>query len=170
MTESVDFTKEKDVLGQETPQVYIKTEDLIEKPEKIDYTKIYELPTIKSRYFSTLIDVLIIVLLSLGISSLLEKIGQVPDYLKAILFVVVILLYEPILVSFGTTVGQFFLNIRVRNFRDPKTKLAFHQALLRSLVKILLGWVSFVTVTFNLNRRAIHDLASGSIVIANKIK
>ena len=169
MTESVDFTKDKDVLGQETPLVFIKTEESIEKPEKIDYTKAYVLPTIKTRYFSTLIDVIIIVLLSLGISSLLEIIGQVPGYIKGILFLVIILLYEPILVAFGTTVGQFFLNIRVRNFKDPKIKLAFHLAILRSFVKIFLGWLSFITVTFNLNRRAIHDLASGSIVITKKI-
>jgi uncharacterized RDD family membrane protein YckC len=170
MTESVDFTRDKDVPGQETPLVFIKTEESIEKPEEIDYSKVYVLPTIKTRYFSTLIDVLIIVLLSLGISSLLETIGQVPDYIKGILFLVVILLYEPILVAFGTTVGQFFLNIRVRNFEDPRIKLAFHLAIFRSFVKIILGWLSFITVTFNLNRRAIHDLASGSIVIANKIK
>jgi uncharacterized RDD family membrane protein YckC len=169
MTESVDFTKDKDVLGQETPPVFIKTEESIEKPERIDYSKVYVLPTIKTRYFSMLIDVIIIVLLSLGISSLLEIIGQVPDYIKGFLFLVVILLYEPILVAFGTTVGQFFLNIRVRNFDDPGTKLAFHLAILRSIVKIFLGWLSFITVTFNLNRRAIHDFASGSIVIANKI-
>jgi uncharacterized RDD family membrane protein YckC len=170
MTESVDFTKSKDILGQEIPLVFIKTEELIEKPEKIDYSKVYVLPTIKARYISMLIDVLIIVLLSLGISSLLDTIEQVPGFVKGILFVVVVLLYEPILITAGTTVGQFFLNLRVRNFKHPDQKLAFHLAILRTLVKIFLGWLSFVTVTFNVNRRAIHDFASGSIMISNRIK
>lgn len=170
MTESEDFTKSKDVLGQEIPLVFIKSEELIEKPEKTDYSGIYVLPTIRARYISMLIDVLIIVLLSIGISYLLETIGQVPGFVKGILFVIVVLLYEPILVTAGTTVGQFLLNLRVRNFNHPDQKLAFHLALLRTLVKIILGWLSFVTVTFNINRRAIHDFASGSIMISNRIK
>lgn len=170
MNESEDFTKKKDVRGQEIPLVFIKTEELIEKPEKIDYSKVYFLPTIKARYVSMLIDVLIIVLLSIGISSLLETIGQVPGFVKGILFVVVVLLYEPILITSGATVGQFFLNLRVRNFKHPDQKLAFPLAILRTLVKIFLGWLSFVTVTFSVNRRAIHDFASGSIMISNRIK
>ena len=169
MTESVDFTKSKDVLGQEIPLVFIKTEELIEKPEKIDYSKVYVLPTIKTRYTSMIIDVLIIVLLSIGISSLMETIGQVPGWVKGILFVVVVLLYEPILVTSGTTVGQFFMNIRVRNFRHPDRKLTFQAAVLRTLVKVFLGWLSFVTVTFNLNRRGIHDFVSSSIMISKRI-
>lgn len=170
MTESEDFTKSKDVFGQEIPLVFIKSEELIEEPEKTDYSKVYVLPTIKARYISMLIDVLIIVLLSIGISSLLEIIGQVPGFVKGILFVVVVFCYEPILVTAGTTVGQFLLNLRVRKFSHPDQKLAFHLALLRTLVKIILGWLSFVTVTFNINRRAIHDFASGSIMISNRIK
>jgi uncharacterized RDD family membrane protein YckC len=117
-----------------------------------------------------LIDGIVILLLALGISTLLEKLGQVPDYARGILFVIVVVLYEPILVTIGTTVGQFFLNIRVRDFKNPGNKLAFPLVLLRFIVKIFLGWLSFITVTFNINRRAIHDFASGSIIISNKIE
>jgi uncharacterized RDD family membrane protein YckC len=165
MNEPEDYQKEKDVLGQEIPQVFVKAEEVAEKPGKIDYSKVWVLPTIKARYVSMLIDILILVVIYTGITSLLEIIGEVPGFVKGILFVVVVLLYEPILVSTGATIGQLFMGLRVRNFKTPDHKLAFHLAVLRTLIKILLGWLSFVTVTFNVNRRAIHDFASGSIMI-----
>lgn len=170
MNENGDLTIDKDILGQELPLVYIKFEEISGKKEKIDYSQIYVLPTIKSRYFSTLIDVVVILLLSLGISSLFDAIGLVPDYVRGIFFVVVIVLYEPILVTFGATVGQLLLGIRVRNFKNPEKKIVSPLILLRFIIKLFLGWLSFITVTFNINRRAIHDFASGSIMIANKIE
>jgi uncharacterized RDD family membrane protein YckC len=170
MNESEDFSKEKDVIGQEIPLVFIKAEDASEKPGKIDYSKIYVLPTIKARYISMLIDILIIILISSAISSAFEIIGSVPGFVKGILFVVVVLLYEPILITSGSTIGQLFMNLRVRDFKHPDQKLSFHLAILRTIVKILLGWLSFVTVTFNVNRRAIHDFASGSIMLSKRIK
>jgi uncharacterized RDD family membrane protein YckC len=170
MDESEAFPKEKDVLGQEIPQVFIKAEELTEKPEKIDYSKVYVLPSIKARYISMLIDILILIVIYTGVTSLLEIIGQVPGFVKGILFVVVVLLYEPILITSGATIGQLFMGLRVRNFKHPDQKLSFHLAILRTMVKILLGWLSFVTVTFNINRRAIHDFASGSIMTSKRIK
>jgi uncharacterized RDD family membrane protein YckC len=166
MNESEEFGKGKDVIRQETPPAFVKAEDATEKPGKIDYSGVYVLPTIKARYISMLIDVLIIILISSAISSVFEIIGKVPGFVKGILFVVVVLFYEPILVSSGSTIGQLIMHLRVRNFKHPDQKLIFHLAVLRTLVKILLGWLSFVTVTFNVNRRAIHDFASGSIIIS----
>ena len=160
---------EKDILDQDLCPVFIKLEEINERKEPVDYSKTYILPSIKTRYFSTLIDVTVMLLLSLGISSLFDKMGQVPDYVRGTLFVVVFILYEPVLVSFGTTVGQLILNIRVRNFNNPVKKLAFPLVMVRFVLKVFLGWLSFLTVTFNINRRAIHDFASGSVMIANKI-
>lgn len=168
MNESEVYEKEEDIQGQDSHLIFIDTED-VQKPSKLDHSKMYVLPTIKTRYISMLIDILILVLIALAISSLFEMIGKVPGLVKALLFVIVVLLYEPILIASGTTVGQFFMSIRVRNFRNPDQKLTFHLAVLRTIVKILLGWLSFVTVTFNVNRRAIHDFASGSIMISKKI-
>jgi uncharacterized RDD family membrane protein YckC len=168
MTENFDSTNNKDILGQDFPPVFLKSEEIAEEKEKVDYSKTYVLPSIKIRYFSTFIDILVILGLSLGISSLFEKIGEVPNYVRAIVFVVVFILYEPILISLGATVGQLILNIRVKSFKDPQKKLSIFLAVLRTICKILLGWISFLIVTFNLNRRAIHDFVSNSIVIENK--
>jgi uncharacterized RDD family membrane protein YckC len=170
MNNSNDLTRDKDVLGQDITPVFIKTEELIEKPEKIDHSKVYVLPSLKTRYFSMLIDVIIIVILALGITQLLEIIGTVPDWIRASLFFFIFVLYEPILITLGSTIGQMFLNIRVRSFNNPREKLQFHMALIRFLIKAILGWLSFITITFNINRRAIHDFVSGSIMISKSIE
>jgi hypothetical protein len=33
------------------------------------------------------------------------------------------------------------------------------------VLKTLLGWISFLTITRNTERRAIHDLVSGSVMV-----
>ena len=132
MTENFDTPSDKDILGQDIPPVFLKSEEIPEEKKKVDYSKTYVLPSIKIRYFSTLIDLLVIIGLSLGISSLFEKIGEVPNYVRAIAFVVVFILYEPILVSLGATVGQLILNIRVKSFKNPQKKLSVLLAVVRT--------------------------------------
>ncbi len=161
----VDFYRKKDVFGQEIETEDVKSEDENYKKDKINHSLEYTLPSIKTRYISMLIDALVIVLLSLGISSLFEMIGEVPDALRVIVFAIIIILYEPILISFACTTGQAIMNIRVRKFKNPKKKILFTHAILRLFTKALLGWISLLTVTFNDNHRAIHDFLSGSIVI-----
>jgi uncharacterized RDD family membrane protein YckC len=170
MTNMEELTGNTDVQGQKIPPVFIKTEEINTKQDKQDYSKVYILPSLRTRYVSMIIDVLIIVLIALGATQLFEIIGIVPNWIRAATFIFVFLLYEPILVSVGCTVGQLLLNIRVRRFKDPTIKLLFPMALIRFLVKAFLGWLSFVTIIFNVNRQAIHDLASGSIMISCKIE
>ncbi len=170
MIEKNDSNVNDNILDQNLIPEYIKAEDIADKKEKIDYSKVYELPTIKTRYISILVDGICLLLFALGISALFEKIGDVSGFVRGITFVIVIILYEPILVTLGCTIGQLFMNIRVRDFRNPERKLSFYLVILRFIIKIILGWLSFLTVTFNINRRAIHDLASGSIMIANKLE
>jgi uncharacterized RDD family membrane protein YckC len=60
------------------------------------------------------------------------------------------------------------MNLTVRKFDDQSSNISIGKAFLRFIIKILLGWISFITVTSNKNKRAIHDLVSGSIVIYRK--
>jgi len=170
MTNPVGLPGDIDVLGQQIPTVFIKTEEINTKSGKPDYSKVYILPSLRIRYLSMIIDVLIIVLIALGATQLFEIIGKIPNWIRAATFIFVFLLYEPLLISIGCTVGQLLLNIRVRRFKDPTTRLLFPKALIRFLVKAFLGWLSFITIIFNVNRQAIHDLASGSIMITCKVE
>ncbi|MBI9063185.1 MAG: RDD family protein [Marinilabiliaceae bacterium] len=149
--EKKEFAPQGDALGLENP--------------KVSKNNNPELPSIKTRYFSMLIDMLMIVLLALGFSSLFEMMGQVPDYLRGLIFFIVVILYEPILISFGCTIGQLLMSIRVRNHRKPSRKIWIGNAIIRLFAKVFLGWLSFITISFNAQRRAIHDMVSGSVVI-----
>jgi len=170
MIEKNDSKVKDNILDQNLMPEYIKAEEIAEKEEKPDYSKVYVLPTIKTRYISILIDGICLLLIAFGISALFEKNADVSGLVRGITIVIVIIFYEPILVTLGCTIGQFFMNIRVRDFRNPEKKLSFYLVIVRFIIKIILGWLSFLTVTFNINRRAIHDLASGSIMIANKLE
>jgi len=74
-------------------------------------------------------------------------------------------IYEPVCTTFGFTIGNLIKGIRVRDISNTSKRLNIFQALLRYFVKVLLGWVSFITIHFNPERRAIHDLAAGSVMV-----
>ena len=81
-----------------------------------------------------------------------------------IAFVLVALLYDPVLVStLGGTLGHRWTNLRVV---DDETggNLPFGRALVRSLSKSVLGMPSFVFMGLTRRHQALHDLASRSTV------
>jgi uncharacterized RDD family membrane protein YckC len=64
-----------------------------------------------------------------------------------ILVVIVLVLYEPVLVSLtGGTLGHYFSNLRVVDERD-QGNVSFLKALARLALKSLLGWYSFIVMT-----------------------
>ena len=74
------------------------------------------------------------------------------------------LLYEPVLVSvIGGTVGHYVCNLRVV---DNKTggNINFFKAVVRTVLKAALGWLSFVTMGTTRRHQAIHDLVTRSTV------
>lgn len=86
-----------------------------------------------------------------------------------IFYLMFIGLYEPSMIYFfAGTIGHQFLNIEVKQFISPDKKLTFISALIRSLFKLLLGWISFLTIGFNEEHRALHDIIGSSIVLYKK--
>jgi uncharacterized RDD family membrane protein YckC len=78
--------------------------------------------------------------------------------------VVVAILYEPISVSFaGGTLGHYLTNLRVVDDVTQK-RLSFFKAAFRALIKDLLGWLSFFTMTVTRRHQAIHDVLTHSTV------
>jgi uncharacterized RDD family membrane protein YckC len=78
-------------------------------------------------------------------------------------------LYDPLLTAMsGGTLGHRLMKLTVRKFKKPASRISFGQAYVRFLTKGLFGWLSFITVTANKSKRAIHDLASGSSVLVDK--
>jgi len=123
-----------------------------------------EYPTILRRYFSSVIDGAILVVAYLMVAFALNSYGYVSAASASILLIV-LFLYEPILVSRSCTLGQKITGIRVRSFVNRNDRIRFGIALVRSVVKFLLGIVSFFTISLSKNRRAIHDYLGNSIVV-----
>jgi len=119
-----------------------------------------------SRIKAAFIDSIIIIGFMFLISEILSLIEAVPNFERIFLFVFIFLLYDPIFTSiYGGTIGHSKAGITVRNENNPEKNISFPYALLRFLLKVALGWISLLTVTGNVKRKAIHDFAANSIVI-----
>lgn len=124
------------------------------------------LKRIQSFLIDTVLKAVLIYIATLIFEALkLEKWG----WLKAAVLILIVVVYEPLSMRLGATVGNYVTGIRVRRFNDKSKTITLFQASLRYLVKILFGWLSCITIGFNEQKRAIHDLVAESIVI-EKIK
>ncbi len=130
-----------------------------------DMSSCVEFPSLSDRFQSTFIDMLFIVAMMFVASSVLERYQEVPDWVRLVLFVGLWGVYEPLCTSLGATIGNSMKNIRVRRITNITKRISFVQAFFRYLLKISLGWISFITIHFNPEKRAIHDLAAGSVMI-----
>ncbi|WP_153659838.1 RDD family protein [Chitinophaga sp. SYP-B3965] len=125
-------------------------------------------PVLVKRVQSTFIDFLIIVLLMLLASMLLNAIGDeedTPTWINVVLFLTIWGLYEPLAIAYGCTVGNYITRIRVVDINNYQKKIALWKAFVRYALKASLGWVSFLSIHSNPQRRAIHDLGAGSVMI-----
>jgi cytochrome bd-type quinol oxidase subunit 2 len=122
-------------------------------------------PQLTERIQSTFIDTILIIILMFAFASILEKFDNVPDWVRVIMFAGLFIAYEPLCMTFGFTLGNYLKGIRVRKNTDLTKRINIFQAIIRYPVKVLLGWISFLTISSNTRRRAIHDLVSGSVMI-----
>ena len=77
---------------------------------------------------------------------------------------VVLVLYEPILVSrMGGTLGHYFTNLRVVDDRSGGN-IGFARACARVVIKGVLGLYSFVILAATRRNQAVHDLLTRSTV------
>ncbi len=122
-------------------------------------------PTLSTRMQSSFIDGIFVIILMYSMSMLMDNFPYVYDEVRMALFVLIIVLLDPICVSFGCTLGNYMMGIRVRKMDDTSKRIDFFQALFRYPIKVILGSISFLTIHSNPKRRAIHDFASGSVMI-----
>ena len=122
-------------------------------------------PQLTDRIQSTFIDTILIVILMFAFASILEKFDNVPDWVRMVMFASLFIVYEPLCMTFGSTLGNYLKGIRVRKNSDSTKRINIFQAIIRYPIKVLLGWVSFLTIHSNSKRRAIHDLVSGTVMV-----
>ena len=119
-----------------------------------------------SRVKAAIIDSIIIIGSMLLFSEILSNFDSVPNYVRIILFVFIFFVYEPLFITlYGGTIGHSKAGITVRKEKNPEKKINFISAIVRFSFKLFLGWLSFLTIGFNKEHKAIHDYIVNSIVI-----
>jgi uncharacterized RDD family membrane protein YckC len=144
----------------------IKVESIYNLREQGIHYNLSQLPSLVVRIKAFFIDLLILLLVFATASIILDMISNVPSLAKGFIAIFMLYLYDPILTSFtGGTIGHKLMKLKIKQLRNPEKNISLLAAFLRFLIKTVLGWISFFTVTGNVNKRAIHDLASGSIIL-----
>lgn len=129
----------------------------------IEEVQKYEYPRLVRRYKALLIDGLLL-LTTLIIIMLLVQDSEMRTTIMVSSGFILSLTYEPMLTAYSQTIGQWMMRIRVGRYGDPLEKISLINAYIRWFTKGLLGWLSFVTIHFNPENRAIHDIASDSVM------
>ncbi len=123
-------------------------------------------PFLIQRIEAVFIDLCIYVLLMIIATQIFELFDNPLPRARIITLFSIFFMYDPIMISFcGGTIGHLMIGIRVKQYKLESKNLFVILAFFRFLVKILLGWLSFLTVSTTKEKRAIHDILSGSVVI-----
>lgn len=123
-----------------------------------------EYPSIARRYLSTFIDAVFIIFVVIGISYIFQQDHEFVRTVRLALVLIMFFVYEPLCTSRLCTIGQKIMGIRVRKM-DNLEKISIFSAYGRIFTKIFFGLISFITIAFSKNRRAIHDFVAGSVVV-----
>ncbi|HWB24471.1 MAG TPA: RDD family protein [Chitinophagaceae bacterium] len=121
--------------------------------------------SLSDRVKSIFADTLFIVILMFIFVAILNNFDNPPDWVKIAVFITIWLLYEPVCVVLGCTIGQYMMNIRVRRVNNTAMRINIFQSYIRYIIKVALGWISFLFIASGEKRQALHDLAVGSVMI-----
>lgn len=122
-------------------------------------------PTLRERFKAIVLDGFIVLVGLVAAGLIFGQFPNAPGYLRGGVFILLFLLYEPIMVSTGGTVGHRVFGLRVKSYFEESRNIMLPMAIIRSVVKWVLSWFSFFTMLSNPEKRAVHDLLSGSIVL-----
>ncbi len=123
-------------------------------------------PTIPRRYATTFIDGTLFLAVFILPTMVLPE-GELSRVLRIGAIAAMLLLYDPIGTGRYVTLGQWMTGVRVRDFKTGQ-RIGVLRAMGRIVVKAVMGFISFLMIPFTPGRRALHDLATGSIVIMAK--
>jgi uncharacterized RDD family membrane protein YckC len=121
-------------------------------------------PSIFRRYLASAVDGLVVLALVLAVVYAVQGDGAL-GVLRVALLLVVVFGYEPLLTSRGCTAGQWLMGFRVRRDEEPAERIGVPAALVRYVVKGVLGFFSFFAISFTRRRRALHDMVAGSVAV-----
>jgi uncharacterized RDD family membrane protein YckC len=146
------------------PKVAPLEEDLVTRETESAPEDPSNYPLLVARIKSTFIDSMLILFVLVIVMMATEDLEH-STIIKVLLGLILGLLYEPVLSVYSATVGQRLTGIRIRKTTDLSRRINLLQSIIRFVVKITLGWISFITIHMNPKRRAIHDFVAGSVMV-----
>ena len=121
-------------------------------------------PRVSRRIEAVLIDASILLALFFGAMNLFAPM-QIHGAIKAFVIFSTLLLLEPMFLTLtGASIGHHIRGMRVISARSG-ANLHLLAAILRTLVKAYLGFISLIFVLTSRRHQAIHDMAARSLVI-----
>lgn len=127
------------------------------------HSQLFSYPSLRKRYKAMAIDAML--LLTILVVTMVVMGENENRAIILLILTAALSLYEPLLTKYSATIGQRLMGIRVRDYDRPTKPAGFWQAYSRTWIKCLLGWLSFITIHYNHEHRAIHDVASSTVVI-----
>ncbi len=141
----------------------------IESPEFNLATDQATFSSLKERVQAVFFDGLIILFIAFVCFSGLDSLGFADSPLKAPLFILLFVLYDPLMIAFaGGTIGHKMFNLEVKRSDNHEKNINILLAIFRFAIKTFLGWISLLTITGNAEKRAFHDFAGGSVVLKKR--
>ncbi|MCB0696613.1 MAG: RDD family protein [Chitinophagaceae bacterium] len=122
-----------------------------------------EYPSLLKRVQATFVDQIIAFILIMLFFVIANNINEDSIPLKIVAFFLGIS-YEPIMILRSRTIGQ---RLTVTNVEWVTENFPFRilSSYIRLTAKILLGWISLISVSINKHKRAIHDIVAGTVVV-----
>lgn len=129
----------------------------------------FDKPSLLLRTKSTLIDAVVLIGLMLLMSWVLNGLDVTSGAVRGICLVLV-WCYEPVFTSIKQTLGQYLMGIRVNRLSglrngNPQRPISIPASFVRFVLKVLLGWVSLLTIHSDQYGQAIHDKAANSVMV-----
>ena len=123
-------------------------------------------PTVFKRFESNFYDSIITVGGGFTLMALLGIGDETPGAIRLIIITLIWSLYEAACVTkFGATLGQKITKLKVVEYTNQETRIAFIKAFSRFWIKLATGIYSLFALNFNKEKRALHDLLSNAIVL-----
>ncbi len=135
---------------------------------EVNETEYFHKPSLVLRVKSTILDSIILIILMFIVFAVLNQFSIESTTVKRICMLFIIL-YEPITVTLGGTVGQRVMGLRVSDFSNyvnqkSHKNINLINSILRFIAKVFLGWISLLTIHSDDYGKAIHDSIGKSLM------
>lgn len=140
----------------------------------IDYqesesTEYFAKPALIARVKSMIVDNLVVLFLMVLIAQVIKFLNLENSNIKFLLIAMAVF-YEPIFTSLNKTLGQKLMGLKVIKLSNmlkdnSYANISIVHAIARFTSKVLLGWLSLLTIHSNDYGQAIHDRVADSVMV-----